>query len=635
MALFYGGLLAFALGLVLVGSHIGITLVADRILGREFAAESRVFENVREMRYDQMQHGAALLAADYGFRGAVATGDAPTIGSALDSLRQRLGIDRALMVSTAGTVVGFDDHDRAADRGYLVAAVTGGATRGVLQLDGVNYRAVATPVKAPDTVGWVVFLDALDRREMTRMAQLSAIPLRAELLPIDRVSKDIPIVKAGSARSAERRIGGQRLLEQASIVPDFGNRRPQVLVLQYSLTDALTAYAPMFRILLASCALALAIAIAGSLYLARRLARPIEALDRAAQRVGRGEFAQVEITTHDEIGRLTAAFNTMVHDIEDRERQVAQAQARLEQRIAEVQAENARLDAIATRQRNAAMAEAATALDVELAPLLRAFDAEAGRLFVAARDMRASLDDAKTRASDAGRSALRSEGMTQDIAGNADDLARSGERIAVEAGSTLGLVRRAADDSVAATASFVGLRNAVDEIGSVTGAIRSISDRTNMLALNAAIEAARAGAAGRSFAVVAAEVKDLAKQTAELTIAIGKRLAQIDQASSDADATMGQVRDTLAAAGDVTEMIASAARSQYEATGNISHGISDIAHDSRAAVTAIDHINRAADASVRMADQVQASAESVTTRASVLRATLDTFLSSLRRPPGG
>ncbi|TMX38628.1 methyl-accepting chemotaxis protein [Vibrio sp. Hep-1b-8] len=88
---------------------------------------------------------------------------------------------------------------------------------------------------------------------------------------------------------------------------------------------------------------------------------------------------------------------------------------------------------------------------------------------------------------------------------------------------------------ISASAQAVNqVEESVDSIGSVVGTIQGISEQTNLLALNAAIEAARAGEAGRGFAVVADEVRNLAQRTQQATVEIQEMISQLQTSANSA-----------------------------------------------------------------------------------------------------
>ena len=95
-----------------------------------------------------------------------------------------------------------------------------------------------------------------------------------------------------------------------------------MLLLRYPLALALAPYRPCWPIVALAGLAGLAVVGWGSWVLARGITRPISALDEAARRLQRGEDAQVEIETADEIGRLAGSFNTMATEIRDRERRI-------------------------------------------------------------------------------------------------------------------------------------------------------------------------------------------------------------------------------------------------------------------------------------------------------------------------
>jgi len=114
------------------------------------------------------------------------------------------------------------------------------------------------------------------------------------------------------------------------------------------------------------------------------------------------------------------------------------------------------------------------------------------------------------------------------------------------------------------------LSEAANRIGSVMELIQEIAEQTNLLALNATIEAARAGEAGKGFAVVASEVKDLANQTAKATGEISDHVNRVQEETKTAAEAMTGIANKIGEINQVTSAVSAAVEEQSSATQEVS-----------------------------------------------------------------
>ncbi len=197
-----------------------------------------------------------------------------------------------------------------------------------------------------------------------------------------------------------------------------------------------------------------------------------------------------------------------------------------------------------------------------------------------------------------------------EVARNAGQASEEAENTRSKAGEGANLVNEVllAIENVnkvaqAVKANTEELGQQAEAIGNIMNVISDIADQTNLLALNAAIEAARAGEAGRGFAVVADEVRKLAEKTMTATVEVGTSIKQIQESTVNNVARVGEAAEGV---GHATELAAESGRALDEIVQFASHTtelISGIATAAEEQSATSEEINRAVEEINRIAGE--------------------------------
>ncbi len=338
LALLFGGLFAAAMLCIALVLWSVVDRNATSAVRAELVSSGTVFDRIWSQRTAQLRDTAGLLARDFGFRAAVATGDTQTAVSALSNLRARLGVSAAFIVGTDGTVSGIDAPAIRAEAERLWTPLDAGETAGMITLGGEARQFVAAPVMAPELTGWVVFAADLDVAEMRALERLSAIPLTASVFQRDAAGtwRNVSHGTAPASRSlaafittsvrdgavGELRDDGKRTLALAKRLPTITGGAPTALLLRYPVAKALAGYRQLQVAIVLAALFGLIATLLVTLRIARSLTQPISELDRAAGRLAAGDEAIRLVEGDDEIGRLATSFNRMASDIAERERRI-------------------------------------------------------------------------------------------------------------------------------------------------------------------------------------------------------------------------------------------------------------------------------------------------------------------------
>jgi len=355
-----------------------------------------------------------------------------------------------------------------------------------------------------------------------------------------------------------------------------------------------------------------------ALMLARGISRPMTAMCKAMRELAGGNFEVVlpGLGRRDELGEMAAAVE------EFKKQAIAKAE-----RDATTQEMQNKASAAARRQEMIRFADefetAVGSIVSNVSSSAAQLEAAAGTLTRTAETTQ-SLSNRVAESSGAASSEMRSVAeATEELSSSVSEI---GRRVRESNDIAVAAVRQAEE-----TDGRIGkLSRAAQDIGDVVKLITAIAEQTNLLALNATIEAARAGEAGRGFAVVASEVKSLASQTAKATDEISNHISGMQGATQESVAAIKEIGGTIGKISEIASGIASAVEQQGSATQEIARSVQNVARGTQAASDNVIQVNRGATETGAASEEVLHSARTLSAESTRLRDELDRFMANIR-----
>jgi diguanylate cyclase (GGDEF)-like protein len=333
--------LLFAVAMLAVSAALWTFIAgsSSRQVEGQLQSSGAVYDRLWQERAHELQNAAQLLARDFGFRAAVASGDQATMQSALGNAAERLRVRSAFIVTSDGKVTSIDGSVPIRESAALWDPLDDGRLTGVAVLAGRPRQLVAAPIMAPTLIGWVVFAADLDAREMRGLERLSAIPLHAAVIAdqgghwaeasgsmsaVDPQSTRLAEAHVGQDAAFEMNVGGATSIALAKPLPTFAGHDRAILLLAYPKGEALGDARRLQLALGVMTLLGLLLVALATWRAAGRITQPLARLDEAAGRLASGEPVQVRVRGEDELARLADSFNLMVGKIAEREQRITQ-----------------------------------------------------------------------------------------------------------------------------------------------------------------------------------------------------------------------------------------------------------------------------------------------------------------------
>ena len=377
------------------------------------------------------------------------------------------------------------------------------------------------------------------------------------------------------------------MAEQGDLLFD---RSKKLTASQTIIRDADAAQAK-FLLMLAT-TLALVFGIVAAWAITRQIVIPLSQTLKVAERVAAGDLTHDLVSQRqDELGQLQRAMQSMTMGLRDLIGGISDGVTQI-----------------------ASAAEELSAVTEQTSAGVNSQKVETDQVATAMNEMAATVQEVARNAEEASEAAVA-----------ADQQAREGDRVVGEA---IAQIERLAGEVGNSTEAMGHLKRESDKIGSVLDVIKSVAQQTNLLALNAAIEAARAGEAGRGFAVVADEVRSLAQRTQKSTEEIEELIVGLQSGTQQVATIMDNSRSLTDSSVELTRRAGNALENITRTVSAIQAMNQQIATAAEQQSAVAEEINRSV-LNVRDVSEQTAAASEETAASSTELARLGTHLQAL------
>lgn len=326
----------------LIPIELSINKNAHTAAEKDLRVGESVFLNILEHNTESLKQGAKILAADYGFRDAIASNDNETIMSALNNHQARIKADIAVFYASSSKHLILSGNLTQDDARSVAEKLISEYADNRNQLDfeifnGSPYQLVAVPIKAPLTIGWIVMGFEINNDIASQLHKLSNLDVTfiqktaggdwtsaATTLSNSEVNTLLANwVKNDQSAMKKMEMEIEDNLYDARVLPLHQGKHQLFTVLQRSLSESTAQYMALKISLFVLIIIGLVIFTLVTLYISKLITQPITALSQSAKAFEQGDYAQ-EITTdrQDEIGDLSRAFGAMRKAIVLREQKV-------------------------------------------------------------------------------------------------------------------------------------------------------------------------------------------------------------------------------------------------------------------------------------------------------------------------